>query len=119
MSSEKSLRADYVLRTRTDAFPFALRRFRSLTAAWRVGTHVEVVWTLEMMQRPMRLTDRLAHPMLKRGHDRTLTQHRSSTTSQCPSSEGAAVPEPSRHGGSSKQSAARFRLTPEFTPAKS
>jgi uncharacterized protein YndB with AHSA1/START domain len=34
-----------------------------------VGTHVEVAWTLEMMQRPMRLVDRMAHPMLKRGHD--------------------------------------------------
>jgi hypothetical protein len=34
-----------------------------------VGTHVEVAWTLEMMQRPMRLADRMAHPALRRGHD--------------------------------------------------
>jgi uncharacterized protein YndB with AHSA1/START domain len=34
-----------------------------------VGTHVQVAWTLEMMQRPMRLADRMAHPALKRGHD--------------------------------------------------
>lgn len=37
-----------------------------------VGTHVEVAWTLEMMQRPMRLADRMAHPVLKRGHDRVV-----------------------------------------------
>jgi hypothetical protein len=37
-----------------------------------VGTHVEVAWTLEMMQRPMRLADRVAHPVLKRGHDRVV-----------------------------------------------
>jgi uncharacterized protein YndB with AHSA1/START domain len=36
------------------------------------GTRVEVAWTLEMMQRPMRLADRMAHPMLKRGHDRVV-----------------------------------------------
>ena len=40
----------------------------------------------------MRLTDRLAHPM-KRGHDRTLTEHRSSSISHCLSSEGAVVPD--------------------------
>ncbi len=34
-----------------------------------VGAHVEVAWTVEMMQRPMRLADRMAHPVLKRGHD--------------------------------------------------
>jgi uncharacterized protein YndB with AHSA1/START domain len=37
-----------------------------------VGTHVEVAWTVEMMQRPMRLADRMAHPVLKRGHDRVV-----------------------------------------------
>jgi hypothetical protein len=37
-----------------------------------VGTYVEVAWALEMMQRPMRLADRVAHPMLKRGHDRVV-----------------------------------------------
>jgi hypothetical protein len=34
-----------------------------------VGAHVDVAWTVEMMQRPMRLADRMAHPVLKRGHD--------------------------------------------------
>jgi uncharacterized protein YndB with AHSA1/START domain len=37
-----------------------------------IGTHVEVAWTLEMMQRPMRLADRMAHPVLKKGHDRVV-----------------------------------------------
>jgi uncharacterized protein YndB with AHSA1/START domain len=37
-----------------------------------VVTHVEVAWTVEMMQRPMRLADRMAHPVLKRGHDRVV-----------------------------------------------
>jgi uncharacterized protein YndB with AHSA1/START domain len=36
------------------------------------GTRVEVAWTLEMMQRPMRLADRMAHPALKLGHDRVV-----------------------------------------------
>ena len=29
----------------------------------------EVSWSVEMMQRPMRLASRVAHPVLKRGHD--------------------------------------------------
>ncbi len=33
------------------------------------GTHVDVAWTVEMMQRPMRVADRMAHPVLQRGHD--------------------------------------------------
>jgi hypothetical protein len=37
-----------------------------------VGAHVDVAWRLEMMQRPMRLADRMAHPVLKRGHDRVV-----------------------------------------------
>lgn len=37
-----------------------------------VGSHVEVAWTVEMMQRPMRLADRMAHPMLQWGHDRVV-----------------------------------------------
>jgi uncharacterized protein YndB with AHSA1/START domain len=37
-----------------------------------IGSRVEVAWTLEMMQRPMRLADRMAHPILKRGHDRVV-----------------------------------------------
>ena len=36
------------------------------------GTIVEVAWTVEMMQRPMRLADRLAHPLLQWGHDRVV-----------------------------------------------
>jgi hypothetical protein len=34
-----------------------------------LGAHIEVAWRLEMMQGPMRLADRMAHPVLKRGHD--------------------------------------------------
>ena len=37
-----------------------------------VGSHLEVAWTVEMMQRPMRLADRMAHPMLQWGHDRVV-----------------------------------------------
>lgn len=37
-----------------------------------VGAHVEVAWTVEMMQRPMRLVDRMAHHTLKWGHDRVV-----------------------------------------------
>jgi carbon monoxide dehydrogenase subunit G len=33
---------------------------------------VEVAWTVEMMQRPMRLADRMAHPLLQWGHDRVV-----------------------------------------------
>jgi carbon monoxide dehydrogenase subunit G len=37
-----------------------------------VGTEVDVSWTVEMMQTPMRLADRLAHPVLQWGHDRVV-----------------------------------------------
>jgi carbon monoxide dehydrogenase subunit G len=37
-----------------------------------VGTEVDVAWTVEMMQTPMRLADRLAHPVLQWGHDRVV-----------------------------------------------
>lgn len=33
------------------------------------GTIAEVAWTLEMMQRPMRVASRVAHPVLRMGHD--------------------------------------------------
>lgn len=36
------------------------------------GTRAEVSWTVEMMQRPMRLANRVAHPMLQWGHDRVV-----------------------------------------------
>ena len=36
------------------------------------GTEVEVAWTVEMMQAPMRLADRFAHPVLQWGHDRVV-----------------------------------------------
>lgn len=35
-------------------------------------TLVDVAWTIEMMQRPMRLASRVAHPVLKWGHDRVV-----------------------------------------------
>jgi hypothetical protein len=36
------------------------------------GTAAEVGWHLEMMQRPMRVADRFAHPLLQWGHDRVV-----------------------------------------------
>lgn len=36
------------------------------------GTSVDIGWTVEMMQRPMRLADRVAHPLLQWGHDRVV-----------------------------------------------
>jgi carbon monoxide dehydrogenase subunit G len=36
------------------------------------GTRVEVAWTLEMMQRPMRIASRFAHPVFQWGHDRVV-----------------------------------------------
>ena len=36
------------------------------------GTRASVGWTIEMMQRPMRIAARVAHPMLRWGHDRVV-----------------------------------------------
>lgn len=36
------------------------------------GTRAEVTWAVEMMQRPMRVAARLAHPLLQWGHDRVV-----------------------------------------------
>jgi len=36
------------------------------------GTRAEVAWSLEMMQRPMRLAARVAKPLLQWGHDRVV-----------------------------------------------
>ncbi len=36
------------------------------------GSLVEVAWTMEMMQRPMRMASRVAHPLLEWGHDRVV-----------------------------------------------
>jgi len=47
--------------------PASLRMERSGS-----GTHAEVSWRLEMMQRPMRLAARVAHPLLVWGHDRVV-----------------------------------------------
>lgn len=33
------------------------------------GSKVDVAWTVEMMQRPMRMASRVAHPLLQWGHD--------------------------------------------------
>jgi hypothetical protein len=33
------------------------------------GSMVEVAWSMEMMQRPMRMASRVAHPVLQWGHD--------------------------------------------------
>jgi hypothetical protein len=37
-----------------------------------VGSNVEVSWSVEMMQRPMRIASRMAHPALQWGHDRVV-----------------------------------------------
>lgn len=36
------------------------------------GTRASVSWTIEMMQRPMRVAARVAHPVLRWGHDRVV-----------------------------------------------
>lgn len=36
------------------------------------GTEAEVAWTIEMMQLPMRMASRVAHPLLQWGHDRVV-----------------------------------------------
>lgn len=36
------------------------------------GTLATVTWTIEMMQRPMRVAARVAHPLLRWGHDRVV-----------------------------------------------
>src|SRR5437588_268762 len=36
------------------------------------GTDVAAPWTFEMMQRPMRIAARIAHPLLRWGHDRVV-----------------------------------------------
>ena len=36
------------------------------------GTRASVVWTIEMMQRPMRMAARVAGPLLRWGHDRVV-----------------------------------------------
>jgi carbon monoxide dehydrogenase subunit G len=36
------------------------------------ATRVEATWTVEMMQQPMRVASRVAHPLLQWGHDRVV-----------------------------------------------
>jgi carbon monoxide dehydrogenase subunit G len=36
------------------------------------GTEVRAAWSFEMMQRPMRIAARFAHPLLRWGHDRVV-----------------------------------------------
>ena len=36
------------------------------------GSRAEVHWEVEMMQRPMRIADAVAHPLLRWGHDRVV-----------------------------------------------
>jgi hypothetical protein len=33
------------------------------------GSSLDVAWTVEMMQRPMRIASRFGHPLLQWGHD--------------------------------------------------
>ncbi|HEV3266462.1 MAG TPA: SRPBCC family protein [Acidimicrobiales bacterium] len=67
------------------------------------GTEATVGWTIEMMQRPMRLAARLAHPLLQWGHDRvvqaTVENFRRLLTAETGTTEseisGSGEPEPS------------------------
>jgi hypothetical protein len=67
------------------------------------GTEATVGWTIEMMQRPMRLAARLAHPLLRWGHDRvvqaTVENFRRLLTAETGTTEseisGSGEPEPS------------------------
>jgi carbon monoxide dehydrogenase subunit G len=45
---------------------------RLMMRAGGAGSQVEVSWTVEMMQRPMRLASRFGHPLLQWGHDRVV-----------------------------------------------
>lgn len=47
-------------------------RARVVLAPHEAGTRVEVGWTIEIMQRPMRMAARVAHPVLRWGHDRVV-----------------------------------------------
>jgi carbon monoxide dehydrogenase subunit G len=47
-------------------------RAQLLFAAENGGTRVTAAWTVEMMQRPMRLAARVAQPLLRWGHDRVV-----------------------------------------------
>jgi carbon monoxide dehydrogenase subunit G len=44
-------------------------RAQLLLAAEGGATRVTATWTVEMTQRPMRVADRIAHPLLQWGHD--------------------------------------------------
>ncbi len=45
---------------------------RLLLTPVAAGTEAEVTWSIEMMQRPMRMAARLAHPLMRWGHDRVV-----------------------------------------------
>ena len=47
-------------------------RAELVLAAEGGGTLVTASWTIEMMQRPMRIAARAAHPLLRWGHDRVV-----------------------------------------------
>lgn len=52
------------------------------------GTRAEVAWQLEMMQRPMRIASRVAHPLLVRAHDAVVEVTVSSFRRQLVASRG-------------------------------
>ena len=45
---------------------------RLLLSAHDGGTEVRAAWSIEMMQQPMRIAARIAHPLLRWGHDRVV-----------------------------------------------
>lgn len=47
-------------------------RARLLLVSRACGTEVRSAWSIEMMQRPMRIAARIAHPVLRWGHDRVV-----------------------------------------------
>ncbi len=63
---------------RATAIDAVLRRDLEGNASLRVrrrgstGCTVEAAWSVEMMQAPMRIADRFAHPLLMWGHDRVV-----------------------------------------------
>lgn len=66
------------------------------------GTRVAVAWRVEMMQRPMRVAARVAHPLLRWGHDRVVEvtvasfrRHLAASGGDRPTATDGARPDPS------------------------
>ncbi len=62
------------------------------------GTRAEVAWTIEMMQRPMRIASRVALPLLSWGHDRVVESTVAGFRRHVEDRAGPALPEGSTMG---------------------